>query len=194
MHYKREIGVILTLAAMLTVPAAQAHGLGTDGAGFLAGLSHPVLGLDHVLGMLAVGLWGAQQGGRAVWRLPLAFAGMMFVGAALAPTGLVLPAVEVGVTASVVVLGLMLAAAARTAPSASLALVGTFALFHGYAHAVEIPQMNPVFSYALGLLTTTALLQLAGIALGREFRRANGEHLLRWGGAAIACGGMLLLA
>lgn len=194
MHKQREIGVIFFLSTILTVPAAQAHGLGPDGAGLLAGLSHPVLGLDHVLAMLAVGLWGAQQGGYAAWRLPLAFTGMMIVGTVLALTGFVLPAAEAGVMASVVVLGLLLLAAARIKPAAGLVLVGAFALFHGNVHALEMPQMIPAFTYGLGLLITTALLQLAGFAIGREFRHACGRWLLRWSGAAIACSGMLLAA
>jgi urease accessory protein len=94
----------------------------------------------------------------------------------------------------VVVFGLLLVAAARTTPSVSLALVGAFALFHGYAHAVAMPQMAPAFTYWLGLLIATAVLQLSGIALGSEFGGARSRKLLRWGGAAIACGGMLLFA
>lgn len=196
MHNKREIGVVLTLAAMITVPAAQAHGFGADGAGFLPGLSHPVLGLDHVLAMLAVGLWAAQQGGRALWRLPLAFAAMMIAGAGLAQAGLALPVVEAGIATSVVVLGLLLTTAARVAPSVSLALVGAFAVFQGYAHVVEMPQIVPALSYGLGLVVTTAVLHLAGVALGSALvlRGASGQRLVHWGGAAIASGGMLLWA
>jgi len=192
MHNKREIGVVLALAAMLTVPAAEAHDLGSGG--LLAGVAHPFLGLDHVLAMLAVGLWAAQQGGRAPWRLPLAFAAMMTVGAALAVAGLVLPAVEAGLVASVVVLGLLLAAAVRLAPSLGLALVATFAVFHGYAHALEMPQAVSTLSYGLGLVMTTAVLQVAGLALASALRGASGERSLRWGGAAIASAGLLLWA
>lgn len=194
MHYKREIGVALTLAAMITMPAAQAHGVAAEGAGFLAGLSHPILGLDHLLAMLAVSLWTARQGGRALWRLPLAFVVMMIAGVGLALAGLALPAVEAGIATSLLVLGLLLATAARVAPSMSLALIGTFAVFHGHAHGAEIPQIAPVLSYGLGLVVTTAVLQLTGIALGSGLRGASGERLVRWGGAAIASGGLLLWA
>ncbi len=194
MFKKREIGVILALVAMLSVSTAQAHGLASDGAGFLGGFFHPVLGLDHVLVMLTVGLLGAQQGGRAVWRLPLAFAAMLFLGAMLALTGPALPTLEAGITTSVVALGLLLAIAPHIAPSLSLGLAGAFALFHGYAHGAAMLQMVPAFSYLLGLVIATAVLPLAGIALGGELRRAGGQWLLRCAGAVIACSGMLLWA
>lgn len=192
MHHKREIGMVLTLAAMITAPAAQAHSFGADGAGFLAGLSHPALGLDHLFAMLAVGLWAAQQGGRAVWRLPLAFATMMIVGAALALTGLALPAVEVGIATSVVVLGLLLAAAVPVAPLAGLVLVGIFALFHGHAHAAEMPQTASPLLYAVGFSITTAVLQLVGGRLGSKLRSAFAARMIRLGGGAVAVSGLLL--
>jgi len=192
MHNKREIGAVLTLAAMITAPAAQAHSFGADGAGLLAGLSHPALGLDHLLAMLAVGLWAARQGGRAAWRLPLAFAAMMIIGAALAWTGLDLPAVEAGIVTSLVVLGLLLAAAVPVAPSAGLVLVGIFALFHGHAHGAEMPQTASPLLYAVGFSITTALLQLVGGGLGSKLRSALATRMIRLGGGAVAVSGLLL--
>lgn len=192
MQNKRAIAVILTLTAMLAAPAAHAHGLQSEGAGFLAGLSHPVLGVDHMLAMLAVSLWGAQQDRCHLWRLPLGFTAMMIVGAALALTGIALPAVETGIITSLVVLGLLLATAIRVSAPVSLALVGTFALFHGFAHAAAMPPLLPASSYIPGLLVTTAVLQWAGISLAREFRPTGGQRMLRWSGAAIAGVGVLL--
>ncbi|HLB79047.1 MAG TPA: HupE/UreJ family protein, partial [Dongiaceae bacterium] len=131
---------VAVVAALLSVSsAALAHTFGAAGAGFTAGLMHPFGGLDHLLAMLAVGLWAAQQRGRAAWALSGAFVVAMAAGAALALAGVALPAVEAGLAASVLVVGLVVAAALRPSPAAAGALAGLFALWHGHAHGGELP-------------------------------------------------------
>src|SRR5207237_10558291 len=125
------------IALFMTTPAL-AHGIEGTG-GFLAGLSHPIFGPDHVVAMVAVGLWGAFLGAPAIWLLPIVFPLVMAAGGALGIIGLPLPAVETGIAASAVILGLMVALAARPPLWSAVALVGGFAIFHGYAHGKELP-------------------------------------------------------
>src|SRR5262249_25638018 len=131
----------LALAALvaLTPVLAQAHILPGEAHGFTSGLNHPLHGLDHILAMVAVGLWAAQLGGRALWVLPASFVGFMTLGGALGMSGMHLPLVEAGIIASVVALGIFVAASARLPLLASVAVTGLFAMFHGHAHGTEIP-------------------------------------------------------
>ncbi len=180
----------LGVAASLFVPFAAAHHLGAHGAGFASGVAHPLAGLDHILAMIAVGLWVAQLGGRAYWSVPLAFVGMMVLGAVAAAAGLTLPAVESGMAASVLILGLLIAFSARMAIPLGMVLVGVFALFHGHAHGTELPQAASAASYGLGMLLATISLHATGLGAGILFRRA--AVLLRIGGAMIAAAGAMM--
>ena len=180
----------LGVAASLFVPFAAAHHLGAHGAGFASGVAHPLAGLDHILAMIAVGLWAAQLGGRAYWSVPLAFVGMMVLGAVVAAAGLALPAVESGIAASVLILGLLIAFSARMAIPLGMVLVGVFALFHGHAHGTELPQVASAASYGLGMLLATISLHATGLGAGILFQRA--AVLLRIGGAMIAAAGAMM--
>ncbi|MBC8128923.1 MAG: HupE/UreJ family protein [Rhizobiaceae bacterium] len=169
----------------------EAHG------SLLAGLSHPVFGLDHVLAMVAVGLWAAQMGGRAVFVVPAAFVGTMALGFALGLGGMALPFVEPGILASVVVLGLLVAVAARLPVPASAAVVGAFALLHGHAHAGELG-IAGAFQFGLGFLVATAFLHMAGVGLGlgQSAGSANrsASSLSRVAGLGTALAGLALMA
>jgi urease accessory protein len=157
----------LAAAASILVPAAaHAHTSAGGVDGFLHGLQHSLSGLDHLCAMLAVGLFAAQRGGRALWLVPLAFVGAMLLGGLLGASGVALPLVEQGILASVLVLGLLVAAAVRVPMAASVAVVGAFALLHGHAHGTEIPSTASGATYALGFTAAAAGLHLAGIGMG----------------------------
>src|SRR5579863_3698485 len=129
---------ILSLCVLAFVGSAAAHPV-PGAAGLTAGFAHPLSGLDHVLAMVAVGLWAAQLGGRALWLVPASFVGFMTLGGALGMAGVHLPMVEAGILASVLILGILIAAAAQLPLAASVAVTGLFAIFHGHAHGTEIP-------------------------------------------------------
>lgn len=180
------------VAALLLVPTlAQAHP-GHGATGFVQGFSHPLSGLDHLLAMLAVGLWSAQMGGRARWAVPATFVGVMALGGALGMAGLHLPMVQSGIAASVLVLGLLIAASARLSLAVAMPLVGLFALFHGHAHGTEMPASVSGFEFAAGFVLATAALHAAGIALGMGMQRMASAPLVRFAGAAIAVAGVAI--
>jgi urease accessory protein len=187
------------LACLVLIPAlAQAHpGHGT--ATFGLGILHPFTGLDHLLVMLAIGVWAAQLGGRLRWTVPLSFVLLMLVGAGLAAQNGALAAdfglVEQGIAASVLVCGLLLAFAVRLAAPACVAIAGGFALLHGYAHAAEGPGQTDLVAYVAGFTLGTAALHAAGFGIAVCLARGNRRHALRWTGAAVAlCGAALLTA
>jgi urease accessory protein len=182
-------------AVVLTASApAFAHVGAGPATGFGCGFLHPLGGIDHLAAMLAVGLWSAQQGKRAVWAVPLAFAGTMVLGGALGMAGHALPFAEQGVAASVLVLGLLVAAAARLPLAAGVLLVGTFAFFHGHAHGAEAPSTVSGLAYGAGFTAATCLLLSGGVALGLTLKALGKPRVLRFAGAAIAtCGVALLL-
>ena len=182
----------LALLAFVLPPVAQAHvGLG-DAGGLAHGLAHPLTGLDHLCAMLAVGLWAFQRGGRAVWLVPLVFLGVMALGGALGVAGIALPFVERGIVASVLVLGVLIAAATRLPLLASALLVGVFALFHGHAHGAEMPATASGLAWGTGFLISTASLHVAGIVIARLVSRAGQPRLVRLAGAAVAMCGLWL--
>jgi urease accessory protein len=186
---------ILAGAAVLVLAAggAEAHEFGAHGAGFAQGLAHPFGGLDHLLAMLAVGLWAAQLGGRALWAVPVAFLAAMALGGVAGAAGLPLPRVELGIAGSLVGIGALVLTAARLPPALAAALVGLFALFHGHAHGTELPQAASALSYGLGFLAATALLHGAGITAAR-LAGSGAAALVRLGGAGVAAAGLVLLA
>lgn len=177
-------------AAVLVLAAGTASAHTGDHAvvGFASGFAHPFLGLDHLLAMLAIGLWAAQQGGRALWAVPAAFLAAMGVGSALVWLGGALPQVETGIALSVLVLGLLIATRRQWAAPAGMAVAAGFALFHGYAHGLEMPQAASPLLYAVGFVLATAALHAAGIAGNLLGRRA-----VPWAGAAIAATGLALI-
>ena len=187
----RKLLALCLLAAV--VPAAQAHPFHPEAAGFLAGLAHPFGGLDHLLAMLAVGLWSAWAVPQQKFVLPLAFLTAMAGGAALALSGLTLPFVEPGIGVSVLVLGLLLAGLVRLPLAAGAGLVAVFALFHGFAHGAELPQAASPYGYATGFLLATGVLHLAGIAIGTRLAQRS-DWLLRVIGTAMGLSGLWLLA
>lgn len=183
------------LAMVLLPAAASAHtGVGTT-AGFAHGFMHPVGGLDHILAMVAVGLFAAHLGGRALWLVPAAFVGMMAVGGIAGVSGMSLPFVEIGIAASVVVLGLAIAFRWNLPLVAAMALVGFFAVFHGHAHGSEMPVDASGLSYGLGFMLATALLHAVGIAVDLGIGRIGERSRLafRAGGGAMALAGLGLL-
>ena len=184
-----------TLAAILLLAAAMpayAHvGIGATSS-FTAGFAHPLSGLDHMTVMIAVGLWAALKGGRAIWAWPLAFVGVMLAGGALGMLHMPLPFVEPGILASVVALGLLVALAVDLPISTGVAIIGLFALFHGHAHGTEVPENAGGLDYMAGFAAATALFHVIGIAaglgLGLRFR-----GLARAAGAACAAVGVGLV-
>ena len=183
----RRIGPVATsllLSMLLVVPASAHTGYGPTG-GFLYGLEHPIGGLDHLLAMLAVGLWAAQIGGRALWAVPTTFIGVMLLGGFLGMAGIAVPFVEGGILVSVFGLGVLIAAAVRLPLPASTLLVGFFALFHGHAHGAEMPAQTSGFLYALGFVVSTALLHAVGAAAGIAVGRFYAPSIVRLAGAAV---------
>ena len=188
----RRFILSLTALALSTAPAF-AHLNPEEHGSFMAGFSHPLFGLDHILVMVAVGLWASQIGGRALWLVPAAFVGTMAFGFGLAVAGVDLPFVEPAILASVVALGLLVAMAARFDMIASAALVAAFALFHGHAHGGELGAAGAA-SFGIGFVVATALLHAAGIALGLGVARiANGAILARIIGGLTAVTGVALI-
>lgn len=191
---RRSAFLLSLLLLGLGVGPVHAHdGHGMAG-GFLAGLLHPVTGLDHLLAMVAVGIWGAFLGRPLIWQLPVAFPLVMLIGGVLGISGASLPFVEAGIALSVVVLGVAIALRWSAPTGVAVAIIAVFAIFHGHAHGTELPQAAAPQGYAAGFLLATGLLHLAGIALGRLVGVRGGTRLLRGAGAAIAlAGGGILL-
>ena len=184
-------------AALAMVPAlASAHtGVGST-LGFAHGFGHPMSGIDHILAMVAVGIFAANLGGRALWAVPLTFMALMAVGGALGMAGMTLPFVEIGIALSIVVLGLVVAVRYEWPVAAAMALVGVFAIFHGHAHGAEMPVAASGASYALGFVLETGLLHIVGIAIGFGISRAGERYshrITQAGGVAVAFAGVLVL-
>jgi urease accessory protein len=170
---------------------------GTDG-GIFAGLLHPILGIDHLLAMVTVGLLSAQLGGKAIWTVPATFVSVMALGGILGILGLPLPFVEYGIALSVVVLGVALLARRKLPIAAAMAFVGLFALFHGHAHGTELPELSEtaldVIAYVFGFLVATASLHLIGALIGQmAISTPRGAAVLRISGAIIAAAGVFLV-
>jgi urease accessory protein len=187
----------LIVALVFAPTLALAHSGHGDPLGFAHGFAHPLGGLDHVLAMIAVGLLAAHLGGRALWLVPASFVAVMALAGALGAAGMALPLVELGIAASVVVLGLAVALRVNLPTVAAMALVGFFAVFHGQAHGAEMPAAASALAYGVGFLAATALLHGVGLALGSllgSTGAAFGRRVVQAGGGAMALAGVALLA
>jgi len=193
MKGERDIGSswpwLLLAVLFLRVAHLEAHVQQGQAAGFLTGLRHPVSGLDHVLAMIAVGLWGAQLGAPAVWLLPVTFPMVMAFGGFLGLVGIPVPGVEVGIAASAILLGLVVAREARPPLVVAAVLVGFFAIFHGHAHGTELPAGQSGLMYSIGFVVATGCLHGVGIAIGVVHRWPLGRVAMRLAGAAVTVAG-----
>jgi urease accessory protein len=190
MNMNRKILIATTL--LLSPALAFAHP-GHDHAGVMSGLAHPLFGLDHLLAMLAVGLWAAQQRGAARWALPLTFVATMLFGGLLGFAGIEIPLMETGIAGSVLALGLLVALAVRPPLAIAAGLTALFAASHGVAHGLELPALSSPWGYAAGFVAATAALHAAGYAVARSLPQAAAP-LVRIAGVASALTGAWLLA
>jgi urease accessory protein len=180
------LGLLWPLAAWAHVESGQSGGL-------LNGLLHPISGLDHVVAMIAVGLWGAQLGMPALWILPVAFPILMAAGGMLGLVGVPVPGVEIGIALSAVVLGAMVLARVRPPLAVAVVVVAFFAIFHGHAHGTELESGQNAFLYSLGFVIATGLLHGVGIAIGLIQRWEVGRQALRGAGALVMAAGLYFL-
>ena len=194
----RSISSRLTLSILFAaLPiAAWAHVGAGETSGFARGFIHPITGIDHVLAMVAVGMFAANLGGRALWAVPLTFVGVMAVGGALGVAGVWIPLVEAGITVSVIVLGAAVALRWQWPIVAAMALVGLFAIFHGHAHGAEMPANASGAEYAAGFMIATALLHVVGIGISLGLAKLSQRHsrrLLQASATAMAFVGVGIL-
>jgi len=182
-----------SIAGVVLAMPAWAHEQQGQAAGFLAGLQHPSSGLDHVLAMVAVGLWGAQLGAPAIWLLPVTFPLMMACGGFLGLVGVPLPGVEIGIAVSAILLGAMVATQSRPPLWMAVAAVAFFAVFHGHAHGTELPPGQSGLLYSVGFVIATGCLHATGIAIGLIHRWRAGRIALRVAGAAVGFAGVFFL-
>lgn len=178
---------------LLRAVEAWAHVEKGQAAGFVTGLGHPWSGLDHVLAMVAVGLWGAQLGNPAIWILPVTFPMVMAMGAFLGLVGMPVPGVEIGIALSALFLGIMIVGELRPPLAIAAVLVGVFAIFHGHAHGTELPAGQSGLLYSMGFVMATGCLHGIGIAIGLIHRWRLGRVALRAGGGGIAAMGVYFL-
>jgi urease accessory protein len=191
---KRPIDCLPAVLLAVASSAAWAHADAGDATGgFLAGFLHPLLGWDHVVAMVAVGLWGAFLGAPAIWVLPVVFPLVMAFGGVLGILGVPIPAVETGIALSAIVLGAMVTLAARPPLPVAALIVGTFAIFHGHAHGTELPGSANPLVFSLGFVLATGLLHACGIAFGLLVRWPVGRVSVRGLGAAISLVGVAFL-
>lgn len=186
--------LLIILVSLCLASPAMAHQTAGLVGGFSSGLMHPVLGLDHVIAMVAVGLWGAFLGRPAIWILPIVFPMVMAFGGAMGVIGIPIPSVETGIAVSAIVLGAMVALALRPPIWVAAVIVGAFAIFHGHAHGTELPDAASPLAFSLGFVIATGFLHLCGIAFGLLVRWPAGQVAVRAGGGLIAAGGVAFLS
>ncbi|MEX1036444.1 MAG: HupE/UreJ family protein [Sneathiella sp.] len=184
---------ILAATSLLLASPALAHtGAGIAG-GFSSGLAHPLFGWDHVVAMVAVGLWGAFLGKPGIWVLPIVFPVVMALGAVLGFMGVAMPVVEAGIAASAIVLGLLIVFMVRPPVWVAGIVVAFFAMFHGHAHGAELPVAANAVAYGVGFVLATGLLHLFGIGIGSLGGSRIGNIAIRAGGGAISVVGAVFL-
>ena len=195
MHGSRiaAAAAICTLALALSAVPAAAHIVTGGQGGFGSGFAHPLTGPDHFLAMFAVGLWGAQMGGRRVWTLPMTFPLIMVFGGIAGMSGVPVRGIELGVALSILVLGAAVASAWRPAEWVSLSVIGFFALCHGYAHGVELPLAADPADYAVGFVLATGMIHVAGIGVGLALNKPAGGQFARLLGGPISLAGVYFL-
>ena len=186
--------IVLTLAGVLLAGAAQAHTGHDHGEGFVSGFLHPLTGADHLLAMVAVGLWASQLGGRALWLVPAAFVAVMAAAGGFGFAGLIPPGIEVAILASLVVIGGAVALALRLPTVAAMVVVGAFAAAHGLAHGAELPEAAGALGYMLGFMLATAALHGIGIEIGLLSARRFSGRITRVAGGLVALSGLALAA
>jgi urease accessory protein len=191
-QHRRHVAAATILLLALACMPASAH-TGSMTGGFIGGFAHPLFGPDHVVAMVAVGLWGAFLGAPAIWVLPIVFPLVMAAGGVIGILGVPLPGVETGIALSAIVLGMMVALAAKPPLPIAAVLVGVFAIFHGYAHGAELPPGTDAVAYSVGFVVATGLLHLTGIAFGQLARWPAGRMAVRVAGGAIALAGVAFL-
>ena len=184
---------IMSFTFLFYAQAAQAHVHKGEAVSFLSGLKHPISGLDHVVAMIAVGLWGAQLGAPAIWVLPVAFPMVMAFGGMLGLLGVPLPGMEIGIAASAILLGAAVMMELRPPLALAAVVVGFFAIFHGYAHGSELPAGESGLLYSIGFVMATGCLHAVGISIGLVHRWNWGQRALRVAGAAIALAGIFFM-
>ena len=185
--------IALTLFVFLCAQTAFAHPQKGEAVGFLTGFHHPISGLDHVLAMVAVGLWGAQLGAPAIWVLPVAFPMVMAFGGMLGLMGVPLPGTEYGIALSAILLGAAVLFEVRPPLGVAALLVGVFAIFHGHAHGTELPPGQSALLYSMGFVIATGCLHALGIGIGTLHRWSWGQKLLRVAGGFVAVGGSFFM-
>jgi urease accessory protein len=190
---RHALAVLFAGLGLMMASPAWAHAQKGQAAGFLTGLLHPVSGLDHVLAMVAVGLWGAQLGAPAIWMLPVTFPMVMAFGGFLGLIGVRLPGVEIGIAASAILLGAMVAREARPPVWLAATLVACFAVFHGHAHGSELPAGQSGLLYSVGFVIATGCLHAAGITVGLIHRWNWGRIALRIAGLAVSGAGIFFM-
>jgi urease accessory protein len=187
------VGALIITLSLVAMPVLAHSG---SGGGLALGFMHPILGLDHVLTMLTVGLFANQLGGRGLWMVPSSFVLVMALGGGLGVSAIELPLAEIGIALSVVVLGTAVALRLRPPLALAMGLFGLFALFHGHTHGSEMPASVSVLAYGAGILVATAVLHTVGISLGSLASRLGSERgmvVVRATGAAIAAAGLVIL-
>jgi len=189
--FLRCIGLVLTFLAF--VQTAEAHVDKSQAIGFLTGLRHPISGPDHVLAMIAVGLWGAQLRAPAVWILPITFPMVMAFGGMLGLMGVPLPGIEIGIAASAIMLGIAVMWELKPRLAIAAVLIGFFAIFHGHAHGTELPPGESGLLYSFGFVIATGCLHAVGITLGLVHRWPWGQKLLRVAGGGVALAGVFFM-
>jgi urease accessory protein len=181
---------ITSFASAFVSTRALAHSEQGAAIDFWGGFTHPIFGPDHVIAMVAVGLWGAFLGPPAIWLLPVVFPLVMALAGAYGVLGLPLHGVETGIALSAIMLGAMVAGAVRPPLWVAALLVGAFAIFHGYAHGVELPVGADAIAFSMGFVIATGMLHLSGIAFGGLSHWPAGRIAVRVVGAVIAVIGL----
>jgi urease accessory protein len=196
-NYPGRINLSIYLSAwallLLWASPALAHVEQGQAVGFITGLEHPWSGLDHVLAMIAVGIWGAQLGNPALWILPVTFPMVMSLGAMMGLLGIPLPGIEIGIAVSAILLGVMVLGEIRPKLYIAAVMVGFFAIFHGHAHGTELPAGQSGLLYSMGFVIATGVLHGIGILIGTIHRWPAGKMALRGAGAFIAVMGVIFL-
>ncbi|MFC1810396.1 HupE/UreJ family protein [Patescibacteria group bacterium] len=188
----KKLLFLFGLILLLIPQAALAHNIG--GSGILSGITHPLLGLDHLLAMVAVGVISTQMGRKTIWKVPATFIVFMLIGGIIAILGLILPAVEIAIALSVLVLGVAIAFSKKIPGIWAMLFVALFAIFHGHAHGEEMPVIANAGLYAIGFISSTTLLHISGVLIGHYAKKTKLTiKLLQFAGAGVGTMGLIFL-